>query len=186
MRLFILILLIATVPAKHLSAQKAVSQSVSNVFKVNFLFPGISYEQKVSRFKTIHISGYLNFLIASETVDLEHQYYLFAGPALKIEFRNYYNFKKREEKNLFTSMNSLNYVAPVYMATYVNSPMDAKAHRLIHQVGAVWGMQRNFSGRFSVDINAGLGYQFCNEEIKNQLLPILQFGLGFWLNNKNK
>ena len=180
------ILLILTLITKSLLAQNNDTIGVSNILKANFLFPGLSYEQKVSKFKTFYFSAHLNSYVARSTDYYGSQYYLFAGPAIDVEFRNYYNFNMRSKRNLRTNMNSVDYIAPIYIATYVNSPANTQNRRLVQQIGVVWGMQRNYSRRFSLDINGGIGYLFNAKEIRNQLWPILQLRLGFWLNNKSK
>ena len=85
-------------------------------------------------------------------------------------------------------MNSLNYIAPVYTASYVNSPPNSKKMKLIQQFGAVWGIQRNYPRRFSLDLNVGLGYLYnaASYQNNNSIWPIAQFTLGIWLNKKFK
>ena len=61
-------------------------------------------------------------------------------------------------------------------------------------IGALWGMQRNYRKRFSLDLNMGVGYYFWNEvtivsgkktkEAHAEFSPAIQFSLGFWLNRK--
>jgi hypothetical protein len=168
---------------KNAFAQKEEVPSVSNIVKLNFLMPGISYEQRIAKYKTIYFGAYLNAFISSKKYYTQTQSELNFGPTLDIEFRNYYNLKRRFRNNLRTVRNSANYIAPIYNGTYIKTSSIPDA-RLISQIGAVWGMQRNYPKRFSLDFNVGLGYIFNNigATNNNTIWPIAQVSLGFWLN----
>ena len=183
---FICILLFSMLTIGKTFAQKDDKTGVSNITKLNFLLPGVSLEQKFSKFKTIYIFAYLDFFLVKTNSYYGSKSHLNVAPSLDLEFRNYYNFKTRMKNNLRTEMNSLNYIAPVYTASYVNSPPNSNKMKLIQQFGAVWGIQRNYPRRFSLDLNVGLGYLFnaTSYSNNNSIWPIAQFTLGVWLNKK--
>src|SRR5690606_37975213 len=87
---------------------------------------------------------------------------LLIRPFVSLSFRNYFNFHKRElmEKNI--RRNSGNYFALLTMVA--SKPLnqdkdyDENLNNRMVNVGIVWGMQRNFSSRFSLDLNIGAGY----------------------------
>ena len=67
--------------------------------------------------------------------------------------------------------------------------------RPINTAGIVWGMQRNYKSRFSLDFNVGLGYLFTTatlpdnnghtiKENVGKLSSVGQLNLGFWLNKR--
>ena len=81
-------------------------------------------------------------------------------------------------------MNSMNYLAPAYTATAIKNA--AGNSQLINILGVVWGMQRNYASRFSLDLNIGAGYLFnaTGYSNNNSVQPMSQFTLGIWLNRK--
>ena len=177
-------LMVAAIPA---FAQINEPQShVSNVFKLNFLSPGISYEQKILAYSTLHFDAYMDALILTKSESSSNQAHLYFTPSFKTEFRNYYNLNKREGKGLRTLLNSANYIAPVYIGRY--SPVTAWADReWVNQVGAVWGMQRNSPKGFSLDLSLGLVYTFENRYYNyyQAVQPLVQLRLGYWIGRKS-
>jgi hypothetical protein len=165
---------------------------VVNVTKISFLSPGFSYELKVGRFQTLYgrvflyPSGYAGY---SSTLGSSSHLYL--DPAITIQYRYYYNALRREAKGRRTDMNNLNYFAPVFK-TIFNAE---NSQRSIHKTGIVWGLQRNYRRRFSLDLNIGVGYSFAKEghtengeitaEQISEFTTIGQLNLGIWLNRRS-
>ena len=97
-------------------------------------------------------------------------------------------------------MNSLNYLSPTFKTIFSKNRISSSHYveefrRPINTVGVVWGMQRNYNNRFSLDFNVGLGYLFptatftdnTGQEIKgnvSKLSSLGQLNLGFWLNKR--
>ena len=158
---------------------------VTNVLKLNFFLPGISYEQKVGRYQTLNISGYLDGLIINNYENGRRQSHLVALPTFSMEFRNYYNLNKRDAKGKSTALNSGNYIAPLFLSRYSRSTLPDPA--LVNQVGAVWGMQRNYPKGFSLDLNGGLAYTINGNHLFNYdpIELIVQAKIGFWLGHKS-
>lgn len=171
-------------------AQSSTDPQLQNLIKVSFLSPGLSYEQKIGRLQSLYGRVYLDpsgYVSSSSTFGTSSRLYL--DPAFTIQYRYYYNARRRENKGVRTDMNNLNYVAPVYKVTFraENTP------RTIHRVGAVWGLQRNYKSRFSLDLNVGFGYAFARETFKSgqgtyeavhEFVTVGQLNLGFWLNKR--
>ena len=136
-------------------------------------------------------------------------------PTVSLSYRNYYNFNKRKNQNLKTAMNSLNYYSPIIISRFTQDNLqipyipliggsDAGPHdnnyvytqsqqSYINTIGFVWGIQRNYSNRFSFDLSTGLGinnlYTKTNysdgtseKTSRTTLTPIIQVSLGVWLN----
>ena len=182
------LILFATLISNNIFAQEKGKVGVSNVFKANFFLPGISYEQKIVNFTTVNFIAYMNILTAITSSQSSYygtvsKYYF--CPAFNIEIRNYYNYKRRERKGARTEMNSLNYFGPLFNGNYLKATSNSDGN-LVSVIGAIWGMQRNYPKRFSLDFNLGLGYLFNAPVFKNNnsLYPIAQVTLGFWLNKK--
>jgi hypothetical protein len=97
-------------------------------------------------------------------------------------------------------MNSLNYVAAVEQISLAKGSLGSSdyawnSRRAVHQFGIVWGLQRNYLKRFSLDVDAGPGYIYGKMITLNELgefetkpggrLTVLgQLSLGFWLNKR--
>ncbi len=160
-------------------------QSVTSLLKLNFFLPGVSYEQKISQFKTIHFSTFIDLLFTDS--DINGSTETFAIPSIGIEFRNYYNLNKRNLKGLNSERNSGNYIAPVYTGKYSFDAVHDE-DRWVNQIGLVWGIQRNYKSTFSLDLNIGLGYNI-NVQSSYLYYPVDLIGnlsLGFWLGRKNQ
>ena len=122
-------------------------------------------------------------------------------PALTLGYRFYYNYNKREEKGKRTAMNSLNYLSPVFETSYSKNAISSdylveEKRRLMNTVGLVWGIQRNYMKRFSLDLQLGAGYLFANSmesgsgsgntihKMAGRATTIGRLSLGIWLNRK--
>ena len=103
----------------------------------------------------------------------------------------------RQEKK--TSLNNMNYIAAVGEFIASKRPIadgyESSDTRVIKNVGAVWGLQRNFPGRFSLDFSIGLGVLFAETTFiddtgfiywqkTTRLTSLGQFTMGFWLNKR--
>ena len=96
-------------------------------------------------------------------------------------------------------MNSMNYLAFVseFMASkaaIADDYVNEDSRRLVSKFGIAWGLQRNYAGRFSLDLNLGLGYLISKGTtinsngrlVKNISMPTAmgQLNLGIWLNRR--
>lgn len=173
------------------------SDVASSIFKVNFLSPGISYEVKTGNSKTLYFQTYLSSaaIIDADADDVSW----FFDPALLTQFRYYYNGEKRAAKGKRTAMNSMNYIAPsmefLYSKFPVGTTVEENNRRPVYNAGLVWGLQRNYDNRFSVDFAIGPGYRFSTSEAtgaggetstnrRSEFALLAHLNLGFWLNKK--
>ncbi len=183
--IFYILLVSFSLSVNKVLAQKEESASVSNVTKFTFFLPGITYEQKVAKYKTLYFAAYMDIWLSQTKAHNKYRSNLAIGPTVNAQFRNYYNYKSRKRQNLRTELNSLNYISPIYLLTYIQTTNNSNP-QLINQLGAVWGMQRNYLKRFSLDLYGGLGYLFNGKGLSNNnsVWPIAQVSLGLWLNKK--
>ena len=170
---------------------------VTDVFKLNFFDPGISYEKRIGASQTLYgqafmstsiYIGYSSALGNLSSIDIY--------PALTLQYRYYYNGNKRTEKGKRTAMNSMNYISIVTEADfYTDESWGQNESRVLKTFGTVWGFQRNYPGRFSLDLNIGFGYAFGKKTVMSlpgeytsisfgELTTLGQISLGFWLNRK--
>jgi len=175
---------------------------VSTVFRVNVLNPGLSYELPLGQHQTAIFSGGVNTSFGlGFSSSLGTNAFIYFNPGFGAQYRYYYNSRKRTEKGKRTELNSMNYVAPVYSVIFTdgqiseNAFLEEENSRPVHTVGAVWGLQRNYKSRFSLDLNLGLGYVFgkstfygINDQVEQRtsgnVTAIIDIELGFWLNKR--
>lgn len=175
---------------------------VSTVFRVNMLNPGLSYELPLGHHQTAVLYGGVNTSFGlGFSSSLGTNAFIYFDPGFGAQYRYYYNSSKRTEKGRRTEMNSRNYVAPVYSVIFTDGQISENAYleeensRPVHTVGAVWGIQRNYKSRFSLDLNLGLGYVFgksafygSNDQVEHRTTgnatAIIHLELGFWLNKR--
>ena len=195
------ILLFALLLISNVSySQKNIETDVTNVSKVTFFNPGLSYEARIGRHQTLYGQVFMNTSVSySYSSNFGSSSTLYIDPAVTIQYRYYYNQKRRENAGKRIQMNSLNYVSGIFETVFSkarvkSSTYDENNRRPINHLGFVWGLQRNYKKRFSLDLNLGLGYLFAkqttinfynNQTIKENvgmLTPLGQINLGIWLN----
>lgn len=175
---------------------------VSTVFRVNVLNPGLSYELPVGLHQAAILYGGVNTSFGlGFSSSLGTNAFINFDPGFGAQYRYYYNGRKRTEKGKRTELNSMNYLAPVYSVIFTdgriseNALQEEENSRPVHTVGAVWGLQRNYKSRFSLDLNLGLGYVFgkstfygINDQVEQRTsgnaTAIIDIELGFWLNKR--
>jgi hypothetical protein len=176
---------------------------VTNVAKVTVLNPGLSYETRVGKFQTVYGQAFMNISASysySSSMGSSSEFYF--DPAATLQYRYYYNGMKRMEREKRTAMNSMNYVAVISEVIFSKVRLsddyfDESSRRGITRLGIAWGLQRNYTQRFSLDLNLGLGYMFAkgttynfNGELKTRTITmpamIGQFNIGFWFNREKE
>jgi len=185
-----------------LQAQEDSSPATENVARLTLLNPGVAYEAKTGKTNSLMLHAFLNSSFAVETdfFDGTDDIIWYVDPSLSAQYRFYYNLQKRMESGKRTAKNSANFIAPVYEGYLTKRPLDASEseyenRRVISVIGAVWGMQRNYAGRFSLDLYAGPGVGFGktydygiqgSRNIKTGVTFSLlaQVNIGFWLGKK--
>jgi hypothetical protein len=173
---------------------------VMNVFKITILNPGISYEKAIMKYQAFYAQAFINFSATlndegpEETIDIN----FYVDPAITAQYRFYYNFNKRANKSKRVEGNSANYFAADYEGIFSKLPISDSYNeeidrRLLNRIGAVWGFQRNYKSKFSLDFNVGLGYMFgksteydflLENNVSNsqgQITLLSQINIGFWL-----
>lgn len=184
-------------------ASKAQSESTENVLALTFLHPGISYEMKTARYQTLHLSAYMGLNASfSSSSNMGDDFNLYFDPAITAQYRFYYNFEKRLNKNARTAKNSANYFAVEAGTTFSKMRMksfyyEEDSRRPVNNIAVLWGMQRNMPGRFSLNFSAGLGFVWTQasypgdggtigQETYSKLNIPVNLGLGIWLGKKEK
>jgi hypothetical protein len=172
---------------------------VTDVTKINII--GFSYEKRIGKHQTLYGQAFsaVNFSFEySDALGSESSFYV--DPGLYLEYRFYYNGEKRQQKGKRTDMNSMNYLGVVDRTVLskhpINSNYDMEKHyRTMNTLAAVWGFQRNYRKRFSLDFNIGPAIAFAKTTSTdlagrthtynyNEFTVFGQFDIGFWLNKR--
>ncbi len=183
-------------------AQQITPVTTTDVLKATILNPGMSYEKSIGKKHTVYGQLYASPTVQyfySSSLGSEFDFYL--DPAAMVQYRYYYNLEKRAGKDKFTRLNSGNYFGATVQSTLSKVRLDSDQleetdRRPVTTVGAIWGMQRNYAKRFSLDINLGAGYQFASvlkEDINynftrqnyGRFTLIAEVGIGIWLNKRS-
>ena len=182
-------------------SQEIIQTDIVDITKATFLNPGISYEKRIGKSQSIVGKAFMNtsFSIGYSS-SLGNRSSINFDPALTFQYRYYYNYDRRQAKSKRTEMNSLNYVSPTFVTIFSKNRISSDHYiehnrRPINIAGIVWGMQRNYKSRFSLDFNVGLGYLFTTATLPNntgqtikenvgKLSSLGQLSLGFWLNRR--
>jgi len=199
----VLFLLPATSTTFSQTQEKEPTPDVTNITKFT-LHPGFSYERRIGKHQTLSGQVYpaisLSFTyedgIGGERSDFE----FYIDPAAYLQYRFYYNGRKRQAKGKRTELNSMNYIGIadrlVYSKHPINSNYDIEKHyRPVNILGAVWGLQRNFNSRVSIDLSVGPAIASAkttstdlsgrtSSSILSEFTLLTQFDFGFWLNKR--
>ena len=181
-------------------AQDKTQTQIVNVTKINFLNPGLSYEKQVDKFQSLVGQAYLSTSFSLSGSSSGTQSSISFDPALSLQYRFYYNYERRQKKGKRTEMNSLNYFSPTIQTIFSKQRISSSHfmeinRRACNTVGVVWGFQRNYRKRFSLDLNLGLGYLFSTATVLDntgqtvrenvgEFTTLGQLTLGFWLNKR--
>lgn len=162
------------------------------VLTATFLSPGITYEHPVTN--KVSIKGKAAFTVGwsfSASSSLGQNYSLSPTPLIAGQLRYYYNFSMRKLKEKNIDRNSADYISLLakygysgvtyYYGDQGNYSIKQATH--LPNVGIVWGLQRNYKNRFSIDcsIGPGLYTSFAN----NEFTLIADISLGIWLGKKH-
>lgn len=182
-------------------AQEKMQTDIVNITKATFLNLGISYEKRVAKFQSLLGQAFINtsFSIGYSS-SLGNTSSITFDPALSFQYRYYYNYERRQKKGKRTEMNSLNYLSPTIETIFSKERISTSHYiennrRPISTIGVVWGIQRNYKKRFSLDFNLGFGYLFTMatlpdntgqtvKENVGKFSTLGQLNLGFCLNKR--
>lgn len=143
-----------------------------NLFKVNILAPGLTYERVLGDKTTFNVDVNLSF---GGTSKGGGQLKLLASPFGRAQYRYYYNLEKRLAKNKSIRVNSAAYIAP--SISYYMKPINDGSYLSDYDgltAGAVWGFQKTYKTGMNLGANTGLGYNFSSNLVR-QVVPILNF-----------
>lgn len=171
------------------------SDHTMDVFKLNLLSPGLSYEAAILPKSTLHMDLFLASTFNNNNNTRNNNTKIFLDPKFDLAFRGYYNLKSRIAKQKRTVFNSANYLALLTGSIYTKIPINTNGileskRRFVYHTGFAWGIQRNYSSLFSLDLNLGIGLFMGKQHFKTGIQSgyvyapafISNLRLGFRLN----
>ncbi|CAM3410375.1 DUF3575 domain-containing protein [Flavobacterium chungbukense] len=171
-----ILLFLFIISFSSLQAQdEAPTSVVKHQFKINLLLPGFVYEHGFNAKNTLYSEASLGFGFQANSNNSNFAIF----PNINEQFRYYYNLEKRAEKGKRTARNSGNYVAAnaVYSFGSISTNDNYREASSSFTLGALWGLQRTYKGRFNLEFNAGPGVNF--DEYDSEFVPIINFTLGW-------
>ncbi|MGB7785718.1 MAG: hypothetical protein WBL27_06420 [Salinimicrobium sp.] len=150
------------------------------LFSVNILTPGLEYEYGLTNSTTLDLRAGSGFAYSKGMSGEGFGVY----PIFNVQYRHYYNLKKRLKKEKNISNNSGNYIA-LSGAVQGGKPIigDLEYNEgYFGVIGPVWGLQRYYRSGFKLDLNLGGGYGF-NESGDSDFSLIIGFRLGWRISN---
>ncbi|PRX53874.1 DUF3575 domain-containing protein [Flagellimonas meridianipacifica] len=142
-------------------------------FKVNFINPGLEYEVGIAQSQTLNFGAGLQFGVNS------NGYAFF--PALNGQYRYYYNFNRRLERNKQVRGNSANYLAAsgtLFVEEVIIGDLES-GNGYFGFVGPVYGFQRTYRSGFNFSAELGVGYYFDNFLDDDGFGPTASFSIGW-------
>ena len=175
-----LIIILSLVSVLNTKAQD-VSKVANNLFRINILTPGLTFEKRITNNNTLCLDTNLG-LVYTFSSNLGNR--LLKTPFTRLQFRNYYNFDKRIAKGKNTLNNSGNYIAlsSSYYFKNLNDDYFVNSYDGL-TLGATWGLQRTYKSGLNINLNTGLGYNFSNLKDRS-MTAILNFTVGWVLFSK--
>ncbi|WP_337966464.1 DUF3575 domain-containing protein [uncultured Flavobacterium sp.] len=156
---------------------EAVTSVRKNQFKINMLFPGFVYEHGLSAKNTLYSEATLGAGYRYNSYYDESNVYIF--PMITEQFRHYYNLEKRAAKGKRTAYNSGNFIAASASYNFQSISTNSKYGEYSSSVtlGALWGLQRTYKGRFNLELCVGPGINF--DKYDTEFVPLANFTLGW-------
>lgn len=152
--------------------------TTNSQFSLNIFAPSAEYELSVSPRSTIDLNLGVGFAYHRSSYSGE-AYGLY--PGFETQYRYYYNFEKRADKERKTSGNSANYVAVLASVTGGKPIIGDLEYTNDYGgfIGPSWGLQRVYDSNFKLNLNLGLGLGF-NDGGEAYFTPLFGLQLG-WL-----
>jgi len=151
-----------------------------NVFRINFLNPGVEYELALGQKSTL--SAGLGIAYGGSYPDLSGNgsgFIYLISPFLDVQYKRFYNFEKRLAKNKNIAHNSGNFLsARIYTRGETIESNFSRTSNYDFAVGPTWGIQRNY-GSFHLLFDVGSIYYLDTKGNGNWFPIMLQLNLGF-------
>jgi hypothetical protein len=142
------------------------AQETKPLYSLSILSPTLGVEKSIKANKSFKISiG--NLIGYSSKNGFQNKSFLLRG-----EYRQYYNLEKRRDEGRLSSDYSGNYIGLFAEPSFIFAKGEEATNMY---AGGVWGIQRNYTSHFHLDLslNAGIG--------RNGFETKAGLRVGFWL-----
>lgn len=184
-RIYLLTALIVIALPTTSFAQSQDTIRTESVFRFEVITPGLSYEAPVGLYSTLRVKVSMYSLARSIYVFSERKSGLsrHTFPHADLQYRLYTNLTKRSVTGKTIHENSGNYISLKVLILFPETLAPGSNHGNSTWIGPVYGLQRKFSSRLSIDLAAGIGYQILASD--NELLfPMAAINLAYTIKSK--
>lgn len=158
----------------------AYSQFTQSQFSLNALAPSIEYELAITSKTTLDLDLGVGFAYNESIAGSAFGIF----PGFETQFRYFYNFENRLDREKKISQNSANYLALIASITGGDPLIGNLRYSSDYGIllGPAWGLQRVYDSGFKLNLNLGIGYGY-NENEEAYIAPIFGLQLG-WVVSK--
>ena len=163
----------------------ATAQKTENVYRINFLSPGIEAEISTGKSSTFSANAGITYIGSYPHISTSvpaNTFLYSINPFLDIQEKLYYNLNKRTEKGKSAANNSGNFVSirNVTFFNSISSNFETYAN-LNFAVGPTWGFQRS-SSKLHFLFDVGPQFYFDTKGHSGIWPVMIQINLGLNLN----
>lgn len=146
-------------------------QSVEKkILKLDFFLPGMTFEKGISQKSSFVVNPMLGFNFGWS----RNGNYFDLIPNLNLEYRYYYNLKRRLDLKKRTANNTGNFIAAKTIMRFPSISSDDNSKFAVG-IGGVYGIQRTYASGIYILGESGIGIGGS----KLEAFPILTFKIGY-------
>ena len=157
-------------------------KQTENVWRINFLNPGVEYEMATGKNTTLSIGAGVGYSGSYPHTSIGGGSGVITSfnPFLDVQHKWFYNFDKRKTKGLNTTHNSGNFVSARFLTRGESLFGNSNGtDGLDFAVGPTWGIQRKYGKNFHLLFDMGPIYYFDVNGNGYYFPLMLQLNLGF-------
>lgn len=158
-----------------------IAQNTKNVWRINFLNPGVEYELATGDNSTLSTGVGIGYGGSYPHTSSGGSGFLYSiNPFVDIQHKWFYNFEARKSKNLNIDNNSGNFVsARLLTRGHTISSNFSRTSDFDFAIGPTWGIQRSYGKGFHLLFDVGPIYYFDTKGNGHFFPIMLQLNLGF-------
>ncbi|WP_160712323.1 hypothetical protein [Chitinophaga solisilvae] len=174
--------LLACLTCNYLFAQDSTASLKARQLKGNltFLGAGLNYEQRIYNSATVNLEAQISTSLGYSGNDYNGSHWSYAlTPMFSAEFRQYYNFARRQAKGKTSRNNAGNFfsfTAGFRTESLAYSGADPGAGVMLIPA---WGIQRNWGKRISFEGRFGWEFSKNNRENSWEDIPNIRLSVGY-------
>lgn len=158
-----------------------------NVLRLNFINPGIEYEQSISEKSKLSANvGFGVSMSYPEITSIQYHNAFFLSPFLDIHYKCIYNFSRRVNKGKNINFNTGDFVGIKFNGRGKDVVSGSiRTGNLDFSVGPTWGVQRSF-GRINLLFDLGPVYYFDTHGNSGFYPVMLELNMGYNIRTNKK